>query len=81
MAGFEVTTEALAEHDIGKTAVADRNLLEDVVRHKNIFFRASYTNYEARLSGGLRLVPTAVPRQNQSAFKINNIRGGCVLHG
>ena len=47
----------LSDHDIGKTAIADRKLLEDVVKHKNIFFRASYTNYEACLSGGLRLIP------------------------
>ena len=49
----------LADHDIGKTALSDRQLLEDVVKHKNIFFRASYSNYEACLSGGLRLIPTA----------------------
>lgn len=49
----------LADHDIGKTAIPDRQLLEDVVKHKNIFFRASYTNYEACLSGALRLVPEA----------------------
>ena len=47
----------LADHDIGKVAIPNRGLLEDVVRHKNIFFRASYTNYEACLSGSLRLVP------------------------
>ena len=49
----------LADQDIGKTAIPDRQLLEDVVKHKNIFFRASYTNYEACLSGGLRLIPGA----------------------
>ena len=49
----------LADHAIGKTAISDRQLLEDVVRRKNIFFRASYTNYEACLSGGLRLLPAA----------------------
>lgn len=47
----------LADHDIGKTSTADRQLLEDVVKHKNVFFRASYTNYEACLSGDLRLIP------------------------
>jgi Nucleotidyl transferase AbiEii toxin, Type IV TA system len=47
----------LADHEIGKTALADRQLLADVVKHKNVFFRASYTNYEACLSGGLRLIP------------------------
>ncbi len=47
----------LADHKIGKTSIADRQLLEDVVKHKNIFFRASYTNYEACLSGSFRLIP------------------------
>jgi nucleotidyltransferase AbiEii toxin of type IV toxin-antitoxin system len=48
---------ALADHEIGKTSIPDRQLLADVVKHKNIFFRASYANYEACLSGGLRLIP------------------------
>jgi hypothetical protein len=47
----------LADHNIGKMAIPDRALLEDVVKHKSVFFRASYTNYEACLSGGLRLIP------------------------
>ena len=48
---------ALADHQIGRTSIGDRQLLEDVVKHKSVFFRASYTNYEACLSGGLRLIP------------------------
>jgi Nucleotidyl transferase AbiEii toxin, Type IV TA system len=47
----------LADHNIGKIAIPDLQLLQDVVKHKNVFFRASYTNYEACLSGGLRLIP------------------------
>jgi hypothetical protein len=47
----------LAEHNIGKIAIPDRELLRDVVKLKNVFFRASYTNYEVCLSGGLRLIP------------------------
>jgi hypothetical protein len=47
----------LAEHKIGEASLADRALLEDVVRHKSVFFRASYANYDACLSGGLRLIP------------------------
>jgi hypothetical protein len=47
----------LADHKIGKASIVDRQLLEDVVRHKSIFFRASYANYEACLSGDLRLIP------------------------
>jgi hypothetical protein len=47
----------LADHKIGEASLADRPLLEDVVRHKSVFFRASYANYDACLSGGLRLIP------------------------
>ncbi len=47
----------LSDHKIGQASMADRKLLEDVVKHKNVFFRASYSNYEACLSGGLRLIP------------------------
>jgi hypothetical protein len=47
----------LACHQIGKTAIVDRQLLEDVVRHKSIFYRVSYANYEACLTGDLRLIP------------------------
>jgi hypothetical protein len=31
----------LADHNIGKIAIPDRQLLQDVVKHKNVFFRAS----------------------------------------
>lgn len=47
----------LANHKIGEASLADRALLEHVVEHKSVFFRASYANYEACLSGGLRLIP------------------------
>jgi hypothetical protein len=47
----------LADHKIGEASLADRALLEDVVGHKSVFFRASYAKYDACLSGGLRLIP------------------------
>ncbi len=47
----------LARHDAGHAALADRTLLEDVVRHKTVFFNASYANYGDCLDGRLRLVP------------------------
>ena len=47
----------LARHDTGHAALADRALLEDVVRHKKVFFNASYANYDQCLTGQLRLVP------------------------
>ena len=47
----------LAGHDIGRAAIGNRELLEKVVRHKKVFFNASYANYDACLNGGFRLVP------------------------
>jgi len=49
----------LADHAIGKASMADATVLKDVVKHKNVFFRASYTHYEACLAGNLRLIPDA----------------------
>ncbi len=46
-----------ARHDAGRAALADRALLEDVVRHKTVFFNASYAHYDHCLDGRLRLVP------------------------
>lgn len=47
----------LADHDIGSAALSDRALLEDVVKYKTAFYSGRGTNYEACLSGGLRLIP------------------------
>ena len=47
----------LAGHESGKAALDNRALLEDVVRHNQVFFRASYANYEACLNGEFRLIP------------------------
>ncbi len=47
----------LARHEAGRAALADRTLLEDVVRHKMVFFNASYANYGQCLDGRFRLVP------------------------
>ena len=52
---FDLTR--LAAHDIGRAALADRQLLEDVVRHKTVFFHAGYANYDQCLDRRLRLVP------------------------
>ena len=52
---FDLTR--LAAHDIGRAALADRAMLEDVVRHKKVFFHAGYANYDRCLDGRLRLVP------------------------
>ena len=47
----------LAKHASGKAAINNRALFEDVVRHKQVFFNASYANYEACLANELRLIP------------------------
>lgn len=47
----------LATHDSGKVAINNRELFEDVVRHKQVFFNAAYANYEACLANEFRLIP------------------------
>jgi hypothetical protein len=47
----------LADLVHGKAAVADRALLANVVKHKMVFYNASYANYDACLTGQLRLIP------------------------
>ena len=47
----------LAAHDIGQAALLERDLLEDVVRHKKVFFHAGYAQYDQCLLRQLRLVP------------------------
>ena len=47
----------LADRDHGLAAIEDRALLQDVVKHKKVFYNASYANYDACLAGQLRLIP------------------------
>jgi hypothetical protein len=47
----------LADLVHGKAAVADRALLANVVKHKKVFYNASYANYDACLTGQFRLIP------------------------
>lgn len=47
----------LADQDIGRAALADLALLADVVKHKKMFFGASFAHYDACLEGKLRLLP------------------------
>jgi hypothetical protein len=49
----------LAKHSSGKAAISNRTLFEDVVRHKQIFFNASYANYDTCLTNRLCLIPSA----------------------
>ncbi len=52
---FDLT--CLFKSNIGLEALNNRVLLEDVVRHKTIFFNAGYTHYDQCLDGRFRLVP------------------------
>lgn len=47
----------LADQAHGQAAVADRALLADVVKHKKVFYNASYANYDACLTGQIKLTP------------------------
>lgn len=58
--------DQLALGVIGQDAIKNRALLEDVVRHKTIFYNSSTANYAACLSGELRLVPNGA---GQSALQ------------
>ena len=47
----------LARCDIGKQAITQRDLLADVLKHKQVFYAAAYAHYENCLVGQLRLIP------------------------
>jgi len=48
----------LAENAIGEKALLNRDILIDVIKHKNIFFNSSHAHYEMCNTGKLKLVPT-----------------------
>jgi hypothetical protein len=47
----------LYEHELGRTAVKDSELLLSVARHKEVFFPAAWARYADAKPGSLRLVP------------------------
>lgn len=47
----------LGRHASGKVAIHNRELFEDVVRHKQVFFNASYANYDSCLKNKVQLLP------------------------
>ncbi len=49
--------DMLADLDHGRAALANRDLLIDVVKHKKVFYNTSYANYDACLAGKFRLLP------------------------
>ena len=49
--------KCLADHAVGQAALSDRDLLQNVVQHKKVFFHVGNANYDQCLDGRLRLVP------------------------
>jgi len=47
----------LARHPASRSALENRELFEEVVRHKKVFFHTSYADYDACLDGRLKLLP------------------------
>jgi hypothetical protein len=47
----------LYEHELGKSAVTEMDLLLKVARHKEVFFPAAWARYAEAKPGTLRLVP------------------------
>lgn len=43
---------------IAKRALENKDLLTAVVRHKSLFFRSAWANYETAVQGNLRLIPS-----------------------
>jgi hypothetical protein len=48
----------LADTQIGREAIADRALLEDVIKNMKVFFRKGYAEYDKCLNRQMRIVPT-----------------------
>ncbi len=49
----------LADHEVGRRAVPDIELLRDVLNIKETFYRSGHSHYDRCAAGGLRLVPEA----------------------
>ncbi len=47
----------LAQHDLGRKALADTGLLAEVVEHTSLFFPRAWANYDLAKPGSLRLTP------------------------
>lgn len=47
----------LAQHPLGREAIADRQLLADVVRHKTTFYPQASARYDLAVPATLRMVP------------------------
>jgi len=65
----------LYEHDLGKAAIKNNELLLKVARHKEVFFPAAWARYADAKPGTLRLVPpdTRLPELEQDYRKMQEM--------
>lgn len=49
----------LADHEIGRAAVRNSALLQDVIKYKKVFYGSATANYDDCAAGGLKLLPNA----------------------
>lgn len=54
---YDVVKLAASEH--GAAALANKQMLADVVKHKTVFYNGAYARYDECLAGRLRLIPDA----------------------
>jgi hypothetical protein len=47
----------LADHEVGQQAMSDSELLRDVLRIKETFYRSGFSHYDRCITDGLRLIP------------------------
>nr|WP_243646476.1 nucleotidyl transferase AbiEii/AbiGii toxin family protein [Tepidimonas ignava] len=47
----------LADHEVGQQALQDTDLLRDVLRIKETFYRSGFSHYDQCTTGGLQLIP------------------------
>ncbi len=47
----------LSKHPSSQGAIANKELLEDVVKLKKVFYNSGYSNYDSCLAGSLKLIP------------------------
>lgn len=70
----------LADHDVGKQAMYNRELLRDVLSIKETFYRSRASHYDRCLSGQLRLVPEA-PLLDSLRRDYRTMLGAQMLYG
>lgn len=77
--GRQLTGSAAFDGRSVKQGVWNRALLEEVIRHKKVFFNAGYAHYDDCLNGNLRLVPDhdqlANLESDYNAMRIGGIVG------